>query len=99
VTRNAREGVGPTKLPEILKQDTQGIYHATEGLFRMVEDLAWKPSSRTNWMSTAPWGGPEVTLFQPFTSMMWHLGRHKGQLFYYLKLQGKNVNTMHLWGG
>jgi hypothetical protein len=27
-----------------------------------------------------------------------HLQQHKGQLFYYLKLQGKPVNTEHLWG-
>ena len=31
--------------------------------------------------------------------MIWHLGQHKAQLFYYLKLQGKNVNTMNLWIG
>jgi hypothetical protein len=30
--------------------------------------------------------------------MVGHLNQHKGQLFYYLKLQGKDVNTMHLWG-
>jgi hypothetical protein len=171
------------KLSQILKQDAQGMYHAAEGLFRMVDDLEWKPSTGTNWMSTAqllhhctnacgytingfvngdwglpegvsmsdlpmedmlpppekmpavssvdealsmldqdrdlcmkvlsevdeerllaerstaPWGGPEVTLFQHCTSMIWHLGQHKGQLFYYLKLQGKDVNTMHLWMG
>jgi hypothetical protein len=46
----------------------------------------------------APWGGPEVTLFQHLMTMIHHLGQHKGQLFYYLKLQGKDVNTMHLWG-
>jgi hypothetical protein len=171
------------KLSQILEQDAQGMYHAAEGLFRMVDDLEWKPSTGTNWMSTAqllhhctnacgytingfvngdwglpegvsmsdlpmedmlpppekmpavssvdealsmldqdrdlcmkvlsasgrarllaerstaPWGGPEVTLFQHCTSMIWHLGQHKGQLFYYLKLQGKDVNTMHLWMG
>lgn len=170
-------------LSEILKQDAQGMYHATEGLIRQVDTLDWKPSTGTNWMTTgqllhhctnacgftingfvngdwglpeghsmndlpqdemipplekipavanvdeaisllssdrdlcmnvlsevaderllserssAPWGGPEVTLFQHCTSMIWHLGQHKGQLFYYLKLQGKDVNTMHLWGG
>jgi hypothetical protein len=48
--------------------------------------------------STAPWGGPELTLFQHINSMIVHLGQHKGQLFYYLKLQGKDVNTMDLWG-
>jgi len=45
-----------------------------------------------------PWGGPERTLFQHLHEMIWHLGQHKGQLFYYLKLQGKDVDTMHLWG-
>jgi len=48
--------------------------------------------------SAAPWGGPEVTLFQHLYHMIGHLGQHKGQLFYYLKLLGKDVSTMHLWG-
>jgi len=171
------------KLSEILKQDAEGMYRATEGLFRMVDDLSWKPATGKNWMSTAqllhhctnacgftingfvngdwglpegqsladlpedkvlppaekmptvdgmdeafdllaadralcmevlsgvgderllgersvaPWGGPEMTLFQHCSSMIWHLGQHKGQLFYYLKLQGKDVNTMTLWMG
>jgi hypothetical protein len=30
--------------------------------------------------------------------MLGHLTQHKGQLFYYLKLQGKPVNTGDLWG-
>jgi hypothetical protein len=30
--------------------------------------------------------------------MVTHLDVHKSQLFYYLKLQGKPVNTAHLWG-
>jgi hypothetical protein len=47
---------------------------------------------------SAPWGGPEMTLFQHLYHMVGHLGQHKGQLFYYLKLYGKNVNTGHLWG-
>jgi uncharacterized damage-inducible protein DinB len=47
---------------------------------------------------TAPWGGPEATLFQHIRMMITHLVQHKGQLFYYLKLQGKDVNTGDLWG-
>ncbi|MDE0394080.1 MAG: hypothetical protein OYK82_04805, partial [Gammaproteobacteria bacterium] len=39
------------------------------------------------------------SLFQHCNGMIWHLAQHKGQLFYYLKLQGKPVNTMHLWMG
>ena len=51
-----------------------------------------------NERSAPPWGGPERTLFQHCHEMIGHLQQHKGQLFYYLKLQGKDVNTMHLWG-
>lgn len=175
-------------LSEILREDAEGMYRATEGLFRLVDDLDWKPSSGKNWLtsgqllrhcaeacgstikgfvtgdwgmgvdaaaddssaagaseepmlppaeaystvesleealellaadrklcmellsglsderllgerSAPPWGGPERTLFQHLNQMIWHLGQHKGQLFYYLKLQGKDVNTMHLWMG
>ena len=39
-----------------------------------------------NERSSAPWGGPERTLFQHCNEMFGHLGQHKGQLFYYLKL-------------
>jgi uncharacterized damage-inducible protein DinB len=52
-----------------------------------------------NERSAPPWGGPERSLFQHVHEMIWHLGQHKGQLFYYLKLQGQPVNTMHLWMG
>lgn len=47
---------------------------------------------------TAPWGGPELTLLQQLLQMIAHLAQHKGQLFYYLKLMGKDVNTADLWG-
>ncbi|MCA8916580.1 MAG: DinB family protein, partial [Planctomycetes bacterium] len=47
---------------------------------------------------SAPWGGPPVALYHHLNDMVGHLGQHKAQLFYYLKLQGKDVNTMHLWG-
>ncbi|MFH1197276.1 MAG: DinB family protein [bacterium] len=47
---------------------------------------------------TAPWGGPETTLFQHLLMMIEHLTQHKGQLFYYLKLMGQDVNTTDLWG-
>jgi hypothetical protein len=171
------------RLADILKQDAEHMYRVTESLFAKVDDLAWKPATGQNWMSTAqvlrhcaescgtavrgfatgdwgmpdgtnledipedqmippaeampavesvdeagrllaadrelclrilseidderflgdrsapPWGGPERTLFQHCNEMIWHLGQHKGQLFYYLKLQGKPVNTMDLWMG
>jgi uncharacterized damage-inducible protein DinB len=46
----------------------------------------------------APWGGPETSLFQQILRMIAHLAQHKGQLFYYLKLMGKDVKTEDLWG-
>jgi len=46
----------------------------------------------------APWGGPEISLFQQLLRMIAHLAQHKGQLFYYLKLMGKDVKTGDLWG-
>ncbi len=45
-----------------------------------------------------PWGGPERALFQQLELMIAHLAQHKGQLFYYLKLMGQNVDTADLWG-
>jgi uncharacterized damage-inducible protein DinB len=47
----------------------------------------------------APWA-PTVKypLGRHFLQMIQHLDRHKSQLFYYLKLQGKPVNTADLWG-
>jgi len=45
----------------------------------------------------APWDGSTMMLGRRLLQMVQHLNQHKGQLFYYLKLQGKPVNTMHLW--
>ena len=51
-----------------------------------------------NDVTTAPWDPTEVNLGQRLLSMVGHLTSHKNQLFYYLKLQGKPVNTQILWG-
>ena len=45
----------------------------------------------------APWGGGELPLFQQLLHTVAHLVQHKGQLFDYLKLIGKNVSTVDLW--
>ena len=47
----------------------------------------------------APWA-PEtaLNLGTHLLHSIRHTLQHKGQLFYYLKLQGKPVNTHHLWG-
>ena len=46
----------------------------------------------------APWGVLEMSLFQHLLIMIAHLAQHKGQLFYYLKLMGKDVDSSDLWG-
>jgi uncharacterized damage-inducible protein DinB len=46
----------------------------------------------------APWDGPDLYLFQHLLLMIAHLAQHKGQLYYYLKLMGKIVNSGDLWG-
>jgi hypothetical protein len=55
------------------------------------EDLAGR-------IAPAPWDPTEMILGHRLLQMVGHLGHHKSQLFYYLKLQGKSVNTSHLWG-
>lgn len=55
------------------------------------EDLSGKPAP-------APWDPTPVNLGLRLLQMIDHMNQHKAQLFYYLKLQGKPVNTMHLYG-
>lgn len=51
-----------------------------------------------NKMVAAPWNPTARILGYQLLQMVTHLDRHKSQLFYYLKLQGKPVHTGHLWG-
>ena len=53
-------------------------------------DLSTKPAP-------APWDDANTILGLRMLQMISHLQIHKAQLFYYLKLQGKPVNTQHLW--
>ncbi len=55
------------------------------------EDLANKPAP-------APWDPSETKLGPRLNGMVGHLTAHKNQLFYYLKLQGKPVDTHTMWG-
>jgi len=45
----------------------------------------------------APWDPTPLSLGHRMLNMVTHLKQHKGQLFYYLKLQGKDMNTQDLW--
>ena len=55
------------------------------------ENLAHKTAA-------APWDPTGMILGYHLLHMVEHLSQHKSQLFYYLKLQGKPVNTGNLWG-
>jgi uncharacterized damage-inducible protein DinB len=55
------------------------------------EQLAHNPAP-------APWDPTEMVLGHRLLQMVDHQKQHKGQLFYYLKLQGKPVGTRELWG-
>ena len=64
-----------------------------------LETLAQAGEERlANDMVAAPWNPSEMLLGQRLLQMAYHLGSHKAQLFYYLKLQGVSVHTGHLWG-
>ena len=52
----------------------------------------------TTRMVQAPWESEPRPLGYSLSRMVSHLDVHKSQLFYYLKLMGKNVNTAHMWG-
>lgn len=52
-----------------------------------------------NRITVAPWDPNDPKpLGMHLFGMVLHLNQHKGQLFYYLKLMGRDVNTMDLWG-
>jgi uncharacterized damage-inducible protein DinB len=55
------------------------------------EELTTKPAP-------APWDNCDMPLGRRLLEMIHHLGSHKDQLFYYLKLQGHPVKTHHKWG-
>jgi uncharacterized damage-inducible protein DinB len=86
-----------SKLPSVESVD-QAL-----GLLKQDRELAMKCLDETDEARLlaecfpAPWGGPPLTLFQQLSHMIAHLEQHKGQLFYYLKLMGQNVNTGDLY--
>ncbi len=74
---------------ELVRKDKKT---ALEALAKCSEkDLAQKPAP-------APWEPTPMNLGRRLLQMVDHLKAHKGQLFYYLKLQGKPVNTRDYYG-
>lgn len=75
---------------EMLAEDKKLAFEILDGVSE--EDLDTKPAP-------APWDKMDYILGHRLLQMTQHLNSHRHQLFYYLKLQGVNVNTSHLWGG
>ena len=75
---------------EKLAADKALAFEVLEGLSE--EDLATRELA-------APWNpGETFALGRHLLHSIRHTLQHKGQLFYYLKLQGKSVDTSDLWG-
>ena len=75
---------------EKLAADKVLAFEILEGLTE--EDLATRELA-------APWNpGETFALGRHLLHSIRHSLQHKGQLFYYLKLQGKKVDTSDLWG-
>jgi len=104
------EGMDPGKIPpeEMLppaeKLPTIGSVAEARQLLEKDKQLALDMLSncgedRLNQdKAPAPWDPTEMLLGHRLLQMVDHLKQHKGQLFYYLKLQGKPVGTAELWG-
>lgn len=96
------DGDGPGFMPAEEMPTVGSVAAALEALAadrelaqRMIEEAAGRLDDPT----PAPWD-PEnpLPLGQQLLGMVNHLNSHKTQLFYYLKLQGQPVNTLHLYG-
>jgi hypothetical protein len=104
------EGVDPSSLPpeEMLppaeKLPTIGTIAEARDLLAQDKQLALQMVAEAgeddlaHKIAKAPWAADEMILGHRLLQMVDHLKQHKAQLFYYLKLQGKPVNTGHLWG-
>ncbi len=101
------EGVDPsemTKLPPAEKlPSVESVAEARSTLQKdreaAIEILATRDEAAlANDPAPAPWDPRPIPLGHRLLQMVEHLKQHKGHLFYYLKLQGKPVDTGDLWG-
>jgi len=92
-------------IPPAEKLPTVTSVEEAKKLLAKDRSLAFKMVDRAgernlgNKMMAAPWAPKaRVVLGAHLLHMVQHLEKHKSQLFYYLKLQGKPVSTPDLWG-
>jgi uncharacterized damage-inducible protein DinB len=91
------EGASPPPMPSASSVAAARAALAKDRALALATIRAAGDERMENEKVTAPWG-IEGTLGEQLLDMVKHLGQHKGQLFYYLKLLGKPVHTGHLWG-
>ncbi len=87
-----------SKLPSVESVEQALVLLARDRQLAMAQLAGLDETSLLADCRPAPWGGQPRTLFHHLLNMIGHLGQHKGQLFYYLKLRGQDVNTVDLYG-
>jgi uncharacterized damage-inducible protein DinB len=85
------------KLPTIASVSAAKAFLAEDKQLALDMVAACDEDKLASQTAKAPWDSTEMILGHCLLHMVVHLSHHKGQLFYYLKLQGKSVNTSHLW--
>ena len=87
------------KLPAIASvEEAKKLLTADKAVALQMIEQAGEHDLANKRMS-APWApGVEYELGRHLLQMVQHMEKHKSQLFYYLKLQGKPVGTADLWG-
>lgn len=81
---------------ETLEQARQMLADDKALALRTIDETG--EDNLTHKPAPAPWDPRPVPLGRRMLGMVQHLGQHRDQLFYYLKLQGKPVNTHTLYG-
>lgn len=104
----APEGIDESKVPEgamlppaeamPTATSVEAVREALQADKQLAIELIEQAADRMDDPTAAPWSPHEMPLGQQLLGMVNHLNNHKGQLFYYLKLQGKPVNTFHYYG-
>ncbi|MDX1395990.1 MAG: DinB family protein [Gemmatimonadota bacterium] len=103
------EGMDPENMPEDAMlppaeamPSVESVAQARELLTadkRLAIEMLEQAASRMDEPTPAPWAPDHPSpLGQQLLGMINHLTLHKSQLYYYLKLQGKPVNTYTLFG-
>jgi len=88
------------------EEGLEAVATVAEGKDKLVADKALAlellegltDNDLTTRMVQAPWEKKARPLGYSLALMVSHLDVHKSQLFYYLKLQGKAVDTALMWG-